>query len=91
MTYFVDSAGNPIFDNGKDPAIEMNGKIYDGEWQVKGNVISETYGAPPTTWNTNYQSKVNLLYTIKQVMTFLLPRSKLTISLCTRQIDNSLK
>ncbi|WP_228157425.1 hypothetical protein [Acinetobacter baumannii] len=48
MTYFVDSAGNPIFDNGKDPAIEMNGKIYDGEWQVKGNVISETYGAPPT-------------------------------------------
>ncbi|MFW2780754.1 hypothetical protein ACN6QF_21770, partial [Acinetobacter baumannii] len=54
---FVDSAGNPIFDNGKDPAIEMNGKIYDGEWQVKGNVISETYGAPPTTWNTNYQSK----------------------------------
>ncbi|QUV70408.1 hypothetical protein [Acinetobacter baumannii] len=57
VTYFVDSAGNPIFDNGKDPAIEMNGKIYDGEWQVKGNVISETYGAPPTTWNTNYQSK----------------------------------
>ncbi|MFI8126823.1 hypothetical protein [Acinetobacter sp. ABJ-A23_2] len=57
VTYFVDSAGNPIYDNGKDPAIEMNGKIYDGEWQVKGNVISETYGAPPTTWNTNYQSK----------------------------------
>lgn len=57
VTYFVDSAGNPMFDNGKDPAIEMNGKIYDGEWQVKGNVLSETYGAPPTTWNTNYQSK----------------------------------
>ncbi|KHO14967.1 hypothetical protein NT90_13050 [Acinetobacter baumannii] len=57
VTYFVDSAGNPMFDNGKDPAIEMNGKIYDGEWQVKGNVISETYGAPSTTSNTNYQSK----------------------------------
>ncbi|NUG12925.1 hypothetical protein HUN13_15185 [Acinetobacter seifertii] len=57
VTYFVDSAGNPIYDNGKDPAIEMNGKIYDGEWQVKGNVISETYGAPSTTSNTNYQSK----------------------------------
>lgn len=57
VTYFVDSADNPMFDNGKDPAIEMNGKIYDGEWQVKGNVLSETYGAPPTTWNTNYQSK----------------------------------
>jgi len=57
VTYSVDSAGNPIYDNGKDPAIEMNGKIYDGEWQVKGNVISETYGAPPTTWNTNYQAK----------------------------------
>ncbi|MFX5772713.1 hypothetical protein ABTE01_19215, partial [Acinetobacter baumannii] len=56
VTYFVDSAGNPIFENGKDPAIEMNGKIYDGEWQVKGNVISETYGAP-SNFIPNYHTK----------------------------------
>ena len=79
MTYFVDSAGNPIFENGKDPAIEMNGKIYDGEWQVKGNVVSETYGAP-SNFIPNYHTKVNLLYTIKLVMTLLLPKFKLTIS-----------
>ena len=63
----------------------MNGKIYDGEWQVKGNVISETYGAPPTTWNTNYQSKVNLLLYNKAMLTFCCPDPNFTISLCTRQ------
>lgn len=57
VTYSVDSAGNQIYSGGKDPAIEMNGKIYDGEWQVKGNVVSETYGEPATMWTTNYESK----------------------------------
>ncbi len=80
VTYSVDSAGNQIYSGGKDPAIEMNGKIYDGEWQVKGNVVSETYGEPAIMSTTNYQTKENLLYTIKRVMTFLLPKSKLTIS-----------
>ncbi|HCA5285613.1 TPA: hypothetical protein MW252_001696 [Acinetobacter nosocomialis] len=57
VTYFVDSAGNQIYSGGKDPAVEMNGKIYDAEWQVKGNVTSETYGEPATMWTTNYEPK----------------------------------
>ncbi len=57
VTYSVDSAGNQIYSGGKDPAIEMNGKIYDGEWQVKGNVVSETYGEPAIMSTTNYQTK----------------------------------
>lgn len=56
VTYPVDSTGNQIYDGGKDPAIEMNGKIYDGEWQVKGNVTSETYGVPSNSI-TNYQAR----------------------------------
>ncbi|CAI3127658.1 hypothetical protein MWMV8_MWMV8_00728 [Acinetobacter calcoaceticus] len=56
VTYPVDSAGNQIYDGGKDPAIEMNSKIYDGEWQVKGNITSETYGAPSNSIN-NYQPR----------------------------------
>lgn len=57
VTYSVDSAGNQIYSGGKDPAVEMNGKIYDGEWQVKGNVTSETYGEPATMWTINYETK----------------------------------
>ncbi|MBP1483064.1 hypothetical protein [Acinetobacter nosocomialis] len=57
VTYSVDSAGNQIYSGGKDPAIEMNGKIYDGEWQVKGNVVSETYGEPAIMSTTNYETK----------------------------------
>ncbi|MBO8208656.1 hypothetical protein [Acinetobacter nosocomialis] len=57
VTYSVDSAGNQIYSGGKDPAVEMNGKIYDAEWQVKGNVTSETYGEPATMWTTNYEPK----------------------------------
>lgn len=56
VTYFVDNAGNQIYDGGKDPAVEMNGKIYDGEWQVKGNITSETYGVPSNSI-TNYQAR----------------------------------
>jgi len=56
VTYFVDNAGNQVYDGGKDPAVEMNGKIYDAEWQVKGNITSETYGVPSNSI-TNYQAR----------------------------------
>lgn len=56
VTFPVDIAGNQVYDGGKDPAIEMNSKIYDGEWQVKGNITSETYGVPSNSI-TNYQAR----------------------------------
>lgn len=45
VIYHVDSNGNPAY-SGADPAIEMNGKIYDGEWNIKGNILSTNYGVP---------------------------------------------
>ncbi|WP_228128171.1 MULTISPECIES: hypothetical protein [Acinetobacter] len=43
VIYSIDSNGNPVY-GAADPAIEMNGKIYDGEWSIKGDVLSPTYG-----------------------------------------------
>lgn len=45
VIYSVDSNDNPLY-GADDPAIEMNGKIYDGEWNIKGNILSTNYGVP---------------------------------------------
>ncbi|WP_244939707.1 hypothetical protein [Acinetobacter guerrae] len=44
VIYSVDSNGNAVFSFGADPAIEKDGKIYDGEWSIKGDILSPTYG-----------------------------------------------
>lgn len=44
VIYSVDSNGNAVFSFGADPGIEKGGKVYDGEWKIKGDVISPTYG-----------------------------------------------
>lgn len=43
VIYSVDSNDNPLY-GADDPAIEMNGKIYDGEWYIKGDIFSSNYG-----------------------------------------------
>ena len=43
VIYSVDSNDNPLY-GADDPGIEMNGKIYDGEWYIKGDIFSENYG-----------------------------------------------
>lgn len=45
VAYTVDANGNAIYHGGSDPAIEKDGNIYDGEWQVKGDLVSPSYGA----------------------------------------------
>lgn len=45
VIYPVDNNDNPVYGAG-DPAVEMNGKIYDGEWIIKGDILSSDYGAP---------------------------------------------
>lgn len=46
VIYSVDSNNNAVFSFGADPAIEKDGKIYDGEWYIKGDVLSSNYGIP---------------------------------------------
>jgi hypothetical protein len=55
VAYTVDTNGNSIY-TGADPAIEKDGKIYDGEWDMKGDIISPNYGENIGTW-VNYESK----------------------------------
>jgi len=55
VAYTVDANGNDIY-TGADPAIEKDGKIYDGEWDMKGDIISPNYGENIGTW-VNYESK----------------------------------
>ncbi|EOR09556.1 hypothetical protein [Acinetobacter tandoii] len=55
VAYTVDTNGNDIY-TGADPAIEKDGKIYDGEWDMKGDIISPNYGEKIGTW-VNYESK----------------------------------
>jgi hypothetical protein len=55
VAYTVDANGNDIY-TGADPAIEKDGKIYDGEWDMKGDIISPNYGENIDTW-VNYESK----------------------------------
>jgi len=44
VAYNVDEKGNELYYPGADPALEKDGKIHDGQWNGKGNVISPTYG-----------------------------------------------
>ena len=55
VAYTVDTNGNDIY-TGADPAIEKDGKIYDGEWDMKGDIISPNYGENIDAW-VNYESK----------------------------------
>ncbi|WP_139850553.1 hypothetical protein [Acinetobacter pullicarnis] len=44
VAYSVDDNGNELYYPGADPAMEKDGKIHDGQWNGKGNVISPSYG-----------------------------------------------
>ncbi|UOG16962.1 hypothetical protein [Acinetobacter sp. PK01] len=57
VAYSVDSSGNPLYEAGADPAISKDGKIYDGEWDVKGDILSPEYGMIFNGELVNYDSK----------------------------------
>ena len=57
VAYSVDAAGNPVYEAGADPAIKKDGKIYDGEWDVKGDILSPEYGMLLNGELVNYESK----------------------------------
>ncbi|WP_448761783.1 hypothetical protein [Acinetobacter tandoii] len=57
VAYTVDTKGNPAFEAGADPAIEKGGKIYDGEWDFKGDVLTLKYDLYLNGELVNYESK----------------------------------
>lgn len=72
VTYVVNDKNQPIYSAGADPAIEMEGKIHDAEWQVKGDLISTSYGAPDEKFSENYSAKAEYAYLNQTTYTFIM-------------------
>lgn len=80
VTYFVDSAGNPILTMVKIQPLKWMVKFTMGNGKLKAMLSLKHMEHHQLHGILTTNQKVNLLYTIKQVMTFLLLESKLTIS-----------
>ena len=74
VIYSIDSNGNPVY-GAADPAIEMNGKIYDGEWNIKGDILSPNYGLKTNYGNgfdvENFDSKGDYAFYNKTAYEFI--------------------